>query len=200
MRFFLYVTLALTALTWPLAAAAPINFKVLSMLDSSHEGPDRPRSYFTMGARRIAFSPPPFCHLISAPESLSIYLDKPGQKGEFTVTNSAFQPALDFIANTEEYFKAAKETLPKEAEGMEFKGANSSLYVVNEWKSIAFEWTYTLVGRVVHRQVAFINIDPEHQVCLTILADEETAKPALGTALRFMKSWYWADALNGTYK
>jgi hypothetical protein len=192
--------LAFAVFVGPLVAGSPVNFKVLSMIDSSHEGPDRPRSYITMGARRISFSQPPFCRLSSDPESLSVYLDKQGQQGEFTVINSPFRPEVDFIAKTEDYFKAAEGTLPKEAEATEFKGSNSSLYVVNGWKSIAFDWTYTLFGRPMHRRVAFINIDPEHQIRLTILADEESATAAFATASRFMKSWYWADELNGTYK
>lgn len=183
-----------------LLAATPVNFKVQTLIDSSNEGPDRPRSFITLGVRKISFRTPPFCRLTSAPDSLTVYLDKPGQSGEFTITNSTLQPTIDFAAQTDAYYQAAGAGLPKEAEAIEFKGSQSSTYSVNDWKSLSFHWSYTILGKPIRRQVAFINLDTEHQICITILSSEESEKPTLGAALGFMKSWYWAEGLNGTYR
>lgn len=170
--------------------AATLNFKVATFVDSSHEGPDRVRPYFTMGTRKVSFKQAQFTELTSSPGDLSIYLAKPGTTGQVSVAVSPFKAGPEFVENLQPYIDAGQATIPAGAENIEFKGADFALYNVSGRTGVAFDWTYTLFGRNTHRQVAYVNFKGEHQVCLTVVSDEESWSFASAVARRFMNSWY----------
>lgn len=176
-------------------SATPVDFNIIRVLDSPSEGPSRLRPYITVEERRISFREPVFCSVSSDTEALTVHLQKAGQRGQFTITNSALKTSTDFAANVETYMKAAQSALPKDAEGAACTGADFDPYKVNDFKSLAFDWQYTLNSRQMHQQVAYINIDPAHQICVTVLSDEDTAQETLGTVKRFLNSWYWLEGV-----
>ena len=193
-RFILAGACLLNLLSMPLPAA-PMVFKVETLVDSREESLDRPRTYFKVGDRRMCFATPPGCELSDSEESLSLYLSKSHASGQVTVTNSPFKPTIDLYANVDDYVRVAQAGIPADAEEVDFKGGSDSIYKINRWKSNALEWTYKWHGRQFRRQVAFINIDKEHQVCLTVVSDEVGAAAAIGAARGFVNSWFFGDLM-----
>ncbi len=177
----------------PAGKAPPIDFRVSYGRDVALEGPERTRPLFSIGERRIAFREPQQCQMHGELNGVTIHLGNRGISGQITVTNSAFAPELDFNGEVARYHQTAEAALPAGAEKVEFKGASQQLYTNRERKSLSFEWLYTSYALRSHRQVAYINIDPQHQVCLTIVCDEKDWQAASGIAARFMSSWYFVD-------
>jgi hypothetical protein len=132
----------------------------------------------------------------STTASLDLSITKPGLTGLITATNSPLHPGIDSLVDADRYVNAAKATIPREAEQVEFKGANNRIYRINQWKTNTFEFQYMLHGRPTRRQVTYIDVDLEHQVCLIVVADAESAQPVLGMAKVFINSWFWGDGLN----
>ncbi|RYD85638.1 MAG: hypothetical protein EOP84_01820, partial [Verrucomicrobiaceae bacterium] len=167
MRHIFFATLLSVSLSLEIAAEEPAdtwNFKVGMMADSSGEGPERDRPYIMMGKQRIAFAQPFKSRMTSDAQKLSIHFPDRGLSSQIIVEESPFKPDALFATMTEDYYQAAEVLLPKEAQEIEFKGANTSAYAVNEWKCQVFEWSYLLGGRRFYCQIGYINIDAQHQI------------------------------------
>lgn len=177
----------------PSPAAEPINFAVATEHDTISEGPPQDRPFFTVGKRRISFRQPQRCQFSSSPAAITIFLSENGVSGQITISNSGLPASPDLAADIATLHEAAEATLPKEAENTEFKGAKHQAYQPHEWKSLAFEWTYTHFAHPTFRQVAYINLDADHQIRLTIVADSASEAAVTGFAKRFLSSWFWLD-------
>lgn len=174
-------------------APEEFNFKVGTMEDSSGEGPERNRPFFSLGTRKVAFAQATDTTVFSDPAQLTISLTKRGITGEIIVRKSAFTPAKDIVVNVAEYHAAAEGTVPAEADqgSVEFLGAKTDLYAVNEYACLSFEWVYSFHARRLRKQVAYINLDDKHQVSLTIVCDDHQWAKAQAIARRFIASWYF---------
>lgn len=186
------IALILLLLSGPtLRAAEFVNFAVRTLMDPGSEGPETPRPYITAGSRKIAFRTPQNCQFSATAAGMTLFLSQPELSGQITIENSPIGSHKDFLTEIDTYHHAATATLPKEAENLEFLGAKNNFYTGQQWKSEIFEWTYSSFAHPTYRQVGYINLDDEHQIQVTIVADKTSQKAITAFAKRFLSSWYF---------
>ena len=172
------------------AATPPVSFALQTLKEENVEGPDVERTYFTVGADRIAIGKPQGCQVRVEENSLVLVLTGLGLDGEIRISQSPFTSDFDLAQNALKYRDSGASTIPRGSERIEVQSPVMNLYPFNGWKSLGFTWTYSFRGRAMNRTVGYINLEVGAQVVVTTLASRADAEKVEATAKQFISSWW----------
>ncbi len=167
-----------------------ISFTARVSEESNVEGPDVRRTYFSIGAKRMAFGVPKGCRLSSDEGGFVLLPPRNSLDGEIRIGRSDFTPDFDLAANALKYRDAASADIPKGATNVSVEQPVLNVFPYNGWRSLRFTWSYSLYGRPLVRTVTFLNLEIGVQMVVTTVAAKTDAEKISEIARQFMRSWW----------
>src|SRR5690349_9537990 len=101
------------------ASLPPITFALQTLTEENVEGPDVERTFFRIGADRIAIGKPHGTQIRVEDNSLVLVLTGLGLDGEIHIAQSPFTPSFDLVQNVLKYRDAGASTIARGSEQIE---------------------------------------------------------------------------------
>lgn len=167
-----------------------IAFGAFKSNEENVEGPDVERTYFTVGAKRVAYGMPKGCRFSVDGSGFTLTPTEIGLEGVIHVGRSPFTPDVSLAENALTYRDAAAGSVPHGAVDVELQPPVVDPFPYNGWKSLGFAWNYTFYGRSLHKSVSYINLEVGVQIMVTMESTQAGADAVDKKARQFLSSWW----------